>query len=201
IKKLINTPSEVVTDMLKGLVALHPGLALLPEHHVLFRADIQGARHHQVSIVSGGGSGHEPAHGGYVGAGMLSAAVAGEVFTSPAPDAVLAAIRRVAGAPGVLLIVKNYTGDRLNFGLAAEMARSAGTTVETVIVSDDVALRGSDMHAGARGLAGTVLVHKIAGAAAQFGRSLGEAADVARNAAANLATIGLSLSAASVPAG
>ena len=199
-KKLINAPADVVTDMLNGLIALHPDLALLSEHHVLFRSDIQTVRDRQVSIISGGGSGHEPAHGGYVGSGMLSAAVAGEVFTSPAPDAVLAAIRQVGGAPGVLLIVKNYTGDRLNFGLAAEMARSQGISVETVTVADDVALRGSDAHAGARGLAGTVLVHKIAGAAAQLGWSLREVADVAQSAADHLATLGLSLSAGTVPA-
>ncbi len=185
--------------MLHGLVALHPGLALLSEHHVLFRSDIASVRDQVVSIVSGGGSGHEPAHAGYVGAGMLSAAVAGEVFTSPTPDAVFAAIRQVTGPAGVLLIVKNYTGDRLNFGLAAQMARSENLSVEMVTVADDVALGGSHSDAGARGLAGTILVHKIAGAAAAQGRSLSQVAEMARSAAADLATIGLSLSAGTNP--
>jgi ATP-dependent dihydroxyacetone kinase len=199
-KKLINAPKDVVRDMLRGFVALDPGLALLSEERVLFRSDIETVRDTQVAVISGGGSGHEPAHGGYLGAGMLSAAVAGEVFTSPTPDAVLAAIRQVTGTRGVLLIVKNYTGDRLNFGLAAEMARSEGISVETVTVADDIALSGLDQHAGARGLAGTVLVHKIAGAAAAAGQPLQKVADVARSAAADLATLGLSLSAGTVPA-
>lgn len=199
-KKLINAPKDVVRDMLHGLVALYPGLSLLAEEQVLFRSDIAAIRDRQVALVSGGGSGHEPAHGGYVGAGMLSAAVAGEIFTSPAPDSVLAAIRQVTGTPGVLLIVKNYTGDRLNFGLAAEMARSHGISVESVIVADDVALSGSEAYVGARGLAGTVLVHKIAGAAAARGESLHGVTSAARSAARDLATIGLSLSAGTVPA-
>lgn len=186
--------------MLRGFIALHPGLSLLSEHHVLFRSDIEAIRESQVAIISGGGSGHEPAHGGYIGAGMLSAAVAGEVFTSPTPDSVFAAIRRVTGAPGVLLVVKNYTGDRLNFGLAAELGRSHGLAVETVIVADDIALSGSDSYAGARGLAGTVLVHKIAGACSAAGRPLIAVAATARSAAADLATIGLSLSAGTIPA-
>ncbi|HZS54301.1 MAG TPA: dihydroxyacetone kinase subunit DhaL [Bryobacteraceae bacterium] len=199
-KKLINAPANVVADMLQGFVALYPGLSLLSEQKVLFRSDIEAVRDIQVALVSGGGSGHEPAHGGYVGAGMLSAAVAGEVFTSPSPDSVLAAIRQVAGAPGVLLIIKNYTGDRLNFGLAAEMARSQGISVEAVTVADDIALAGSTEHAGARGLAGTVLIHKIAGAAAAAGQILRDVTLAARSAADDLATIGLSLSAGTVPA-
>ncbi|MBV8895414.1 MAG: dihydroxyacetone kinase subunit DhaK [Acidobacteriaceae bacterium] len=199
-KKLINAPKDVVEDMLRGLVALYPNLSLLADEHVLFRSDIEAIRDAQVALISGGGSGHEPAHAGYVGAGMLSAAVAGEVFTSPTPDAVIAAIREVSGKQGVLLIVKNYTGDRLNFGIAAEMARSEEIAVETVTVADDVALAGSGEYAGARGLAGTVLVHKIAGACAAAGASLTEVASVARAAAAELGTIGLSLSAGTVPA-
>lgn len=199
-KKLINAPGHVVRDMLHGLVATNPGLSLLSKEQVLFRSDIQTVRSRQVALISGGGSGHEPAHGGYIGQGMLSAAVAGEVFTSPAPDSVLAAIRQVTGPPGALLIVKNYTGDRLNFGLAAEMARSQGLSVEAVIVADDVALSGSNNYAGARGLAGTILVHKIAGAAAAAGYSLQDVVSAARSAATDLATIGLSLSAGTVPA-
>src|SRR5262245_14930665 len=147
-KKLINRPGRVVEEMVEGLVAVYPGLARLPGQAVVVRADLEGWRERRVALISGGGSGHEPAHAGYVGRGMLTAAVAGEVFTSPSPDAVLAAIRAVSGPPGVLLIVKNYTGDRLNFGLAAEIARSEGIAVETVIVADDVALAASGAHAG-----------------------------------------------------
>src|SRR5579859_2788167 len=142
-KKFINRATDVVEEMLQGLIALHPGSARLPGHKVIIRADAERTRDQQVAVISGGGSGHEPAHAGYVGAGMLSAAIAGDVFTSPAPDAVLAAIRATAGPAGALLIVKNYTGDRLNFGLAAEMARAEGIAVEMVLVADDVALTGS----------------------------------------------------------
>src|SRR6478609_7027750 len=119
--------------MVQGLVAMYPNLAVLSEHSVLIRADAEQVRDSQVALISGGGSGHEPAHAGYVGAGMLSAAVAGEIFTSPPSASVLAAIKAVAGKPGVLLIVKNYTGDRLNFGLAAEIARADGIAIETVL--------------------------------------------------------------------
>jgi dihydroxyacetone kinase len=165
------------------------------------RADGEAAaRRGEVALISGGGSGHEPAHAGYVGPGMLSAAVAGEVFTSPSTDAVLDAIRAVAGPAGVLLIVKNYTGDRFNFGLAAEIARAEGVAVEMVIVADDVALSASGEHAGRRGLAGTVLVHKIAGAAAAEGRPLNEVAQAAREAAAMLGTMGVALTPCTVPA-
>lgn len=199
-KKLINHPGSVVSEMVDGLLAAYPGLASLAGHSVLLRADYASARQAQVALISGGGSGHEPAHAGYVGAGMLSAAVAGEVFTSPSVDSVLAAIRTVAGPHGVLLIVKNYTGDRLNFGIAGEMARAEGIDVATVLVSDDIALTNIEDTAGRRGLAGTVLVHKIAGAAAAAGHKLSEVASIARDASAELATIGVSLSAGIVPA-
>src|SRR3954447_293105 len=161
-KKLINRPEAVVEEMIEGLVAVDHGLERLPGQAVLVRADAEAVRDRQVALISGGGSGHEPAHAGYVGRGMLGAAVAGDVFTSPSPDAVLAAIRAVTGPPGALLIVKNYTGDCLNFGLAASRARAEGLRVEIVTVADDVAL--ADGHAGCRGLAGTILVHKVAGA-------------------------------------
>ncbi|MGF6534031.1 MULTISPECIES: dihydroxyacetone kinase subunit DhaK [Paraburkholderia] len=200
-KKLINDVSAVVPDMLDGLAALNPNLSLLQGGTIIVRADAEAAaRRGEVALISGGGSGHEPAHAGYVGAGMLSAAVAGEVFTSPSTDAVLDAIRAVAGPAGVLLIVKNYTGDRFNFGLAAEIARAEGTKVEMVIVADDVALAASGEHAGRRGLAGTVLVHKIAGAAAAEGRPLAEVAQVAREAASKLGTMGVALTPCTVPA-
>lgn len=200
-KKLINDVSTVVPEMLGGLAALNPGLTVLAGGMIVVRADAQTvAQRGEVALISGGGAGHEPAHAGYVGPGMLSAAVAGEVFTSPSTDAVLDAIRAVAGPAGVLLIVKNYTGDRFNFGLAAEIARAEGIAVEMVIVADDVALSASGEHAGRRGLAGTVLVHKIAGAAAAEGRPLAEVARAAKEAAAALGTMGVALSPCTVPA-
>ena len=199
-KKFINRPENAVEEMLEGLAVLSPGMRLLPGHKVMVRADADDLRDKQVAIISGGGSGHEPAHAGYIGAGMLSAGVAGEVFTSPDADSVLAAIKAVAGKPGALLVVKNYTGDRLNFGLAAEMARSEGIAVEMIIVNDDVALRGSGSMTGARGLAGTILVHKLVGAAAEEGKSLAEVVAIGRAAIARLGTMGVSFSAGTSPA-
>jgi dihydroxyacetone kinase len=199
-KKFINRPEDVVEEMLQGLAVLHPGSVRLPGHKALIRLDAEQARNQQVAILSGGGSGHEPAHAGYIGAGMLSAAVAGEVFTSPSSDTVFAAIQMVAAKPGALLVVKNYTGDRLNFGLAAEMARAQGIPVEMVIVDDDVALKGTGQATGARGLAGTVFIHKLLGAAAAEGKSLGELAAIGKAAVASLATMGVSFSAGTSPA-
>jgi dihydroxyacetone kinase len=199
-KKLINRPDDVVEEMLQGLVVLQPGCARLAGHKALIRADADQTREQQVAILSGGGSGHEPAHAGYIGAGMLSAAVAGEVFTSPSSDTVFAAIKAVAGEPGSLLVVKNYTGDRLNFGLAAEMARAEGIPVEMVMVDDDVALRGTAQATGARGLAGTVFIHKLLGAAAAEGRDLAELVTIGRAAVASLGTMGVSFSAGTSPA-
>jgi triose/dihydroxyacetone kinase / FAD-AMP lyase (cyclizing) len=199
-KKLINRPEDVVEEMLQGLSALHPGSVRLSGYKVMLRDDAEQSREQQVAIISGGGSGHEPAHAGYVGAGMLSAAVAGEIFTSPSSDSVFAAIKAAAGEPGALLVVKNYTGDRLNFGVAAEMARAEGIAVETVIVNDDVALKGTEQATGARGLAGTVLIHKLVGAAAAQGKNLADIAATGRAAIQSLATMGLSLSAGTSPA-
>ncbi len=198
-KKLINDPNRVVEQMLEGLVAIHPGLRRLAGETVLIRADAEEVRGRQVSLIAGGGSGHEPAHAGYIGRGMLGAAVAGDVFTSPGPDAVFAAIRAVAGSRGALLIVKNYTGDRLNFGLAAERARAEGIPVDMVVVADDVALASGGGHAGRRGLAGTILVHKVAGAAAEAGASLAEVVAEARDAAAAVRTMGVALTPCTVP--
>ncbi len=198
-QKLINKPERVVEEMLDGLLALYPGIARLAGHKVLVAADAEERRERQVALISGGGSGHEPAHAGYIGAGMLSAAVAGEIFTSPSAASVLAAIRAVTGRLGALLIVKNYTGDRLNFGLAAEMARAEGLLISTVIVADDVALAGTDEHAGRRGIAGTVLVHKIAGAAAAEEKDLPQVASIAQAAAENIGTMGVALSAGTSP--
>jgi dihydroxyacetone kinase len=198
-KKFINHPENVVEEMLQGLAVLNPGVARLSGHKVMIRADINKIRDQQVAIISGGGSGHEPAHAGYIGEGMLSAGVAGEVFTSPDTDSILAAIKAVAGKPGALLVVKNYTGDRLNFGLAAEMARSEGIPVEMIIVDDDVALNGSTSATGARGLAGTIFIHKLVGAAAAQGKNLADVAAIGRAAIKSLATMGVSFSAGTSP--
>jgi dihydroxyacetone kinase len=199
-KKLINRPEDIVEEMLQGFSVLHPGSALLAGHKVMLRNDAEQVREQQVAIISGGGSGHEPAHAGYVGAGMLSAAVAGEIFTSPSSDSVYAAIKAVTGKLGALLVVKNYTGDRLNFGVAAAMARAEGIAVETVIVNDDIALKGTEQATGARGLAGTVLIHKLVGAAAAQGKNLADVAAIGRAAIQSLATMGISLSAGTSPA-
>lgn len=194
-KKFINRPENAVEEMLQGMTVLSPGLDRLPGHRVMFRADAEQIRDKRVAIISGGGSGHEPAHTGYIGEGMLSAGVAGEVFTSPDTDSIFAAIKAVAGKPGALLVVKNYTGDRLNFGLAAEMARSEGISVEMIIVDDDVALNGTGSATGARGLAGTIFVHKLVGAAAAEGKTLTDLASLGEAAVRSLATMGVSFSA------
>lgn len=200
-KKLINDPRAVVREMLEGLTDLAPGQALLDAEDVVIRAGLPPYEaRREVAVLSGGGSGHEPAHAGYVGTGMLHAAVCGDVFTSPSVDAVLAAIRAVVGPPGVLLIIKNYTGDRLNFGLAAELARAKGIAVETIVVADDVALRDTVAPERRRGIAGTVLVHKIAGAAAAAGLPLPEVAREGRDAAAAMGTMGVALGPCTVPA-
>ncbi|KVU78621.1 dihydroxyacetone kinase family protein [Burkholderia ubonensis] len=198
-KKLVNRPSDVVREMLEGIARQSPHLAILGDEHVLVRKTLPEPSQRAVAVLSGGGSGHEPAHGGYVGDGMLSAAVCGEVFTSPSTDAVLAAIRATAGPNGALLVVKNYTGDRLNFGLAAELARAEGIPVETVIVADDVSLRERVERGQRRGIAGTVLIHKLAGAAAARGLPLARVAAIAREAAADLGTMGVALDGCTIP--
>lgn len=197
-KKLLNNPRHVVTESLAGLVRLNPHLRLLEGTRTV--VDAAAASRGSVAVLSGGGAGHEPAHAGYVGPGMLAGAVSGEVFTSPSVDDVLVGIRAVDAGAGVVLVVKNYTGDRLNFGLAAELARADGIEVRMVVVADDVALNGSSGHAGDRGLAGTVLVHKIAGAAAAEGRGLDAVAAAAQRAADALATMGVALGSCTVPA-
>jgi dihydroxyacetone kinase len=198
-KKFINRPEDAVEEMLQGLSVLSPGSERLPGHRVMFREDAEQIRDKQVAIISGGGSGHEPAHAGYVGAGMLTAGVAGEVFTSPDTDSIFEAIKAVAGKPGAILVVKNYTGDRLNFGLAAEMARSEGIPVEMIIVDDDVALNRTTSATGSRGLAGTIFVHKLVGAAAADGKTLTELAVVGKAVVHSLATMGVSFSAGTSP--
>jgi dihydroxyacetone kinase len=199
-KKLVNDPRRVVREMLEGLCDLHPGLALLEGEDVVIRAGLPPPASRPVAVLSGGGAGHEPAHAGYVGPGLLAGAIAGDVFTSPGVDAVLAAIRVTAGPAGALLIVKNYTGDRLNFGLAAELAQAEGIPTEIAVVADDVALRETVAPDRRRGIAGTVLVHKVAGAAAAAGRPLAEVAAAARAAASALGSMGVALGACTVPA-
>ncbi|CAN6714490.1 unnamed protein product [Malus baccata var. baccata] len=201
-KKLINDPNDVVTEFIEGLVETYPGLQYLdgfPQVKVVLRADVSGGTYDKVAIISGGGSGHEPAHAGFVGDGMLTAAICGDVFASPQVDSILAGIRAVTGPSGCLLIVKNYTGDRLNFGVAAEQAKSEGYKVETVIVGDDCALPPPRGIAGRRGLAGTILVHKIAGAAAAAGLSLADVAAEARRASELVGTMGVALSVCTLP--
>eukprot|EP00898_Chlorokybus_atmophyticus_P005861 jgi/Chlat1/6276/Chrsp44S05867 len=200
--RFINAPGDVVTEMLEGLVEQHPGLVRLdgfPTIKVIIRTDAYGGNHNKVAVISGGGSGHEPAHAGYCGRGMLTAAVCGEVFASPSTAAVLAAIHAVTGDAGCLLIVKNYTGDRLNFGLAAEKAKGAGKRVEIVFVGDDCALPPPRGLTGRRGIAGTVLVHKVAGAVAEAGGSLEEVVAAAQAAAAAVGTVGAASSVCTLP--
>jgi len=199
-KKLINDPKMVVREMLEGVVALTPGCALLQNETVIVRDHLSAPAQRAVAIISGGGSGHEPAHAGFVGKGLLTAAVAGDVFTSPSTDAVLAALVAVAGPAGAVLIVKNYTGDRLNFGLAAELARGQGIPTEVVIVADDVSLSNTVEKGRRRGIAGTILIHKIAGAAAASGLAVGDVARLAREAAANLGSMGVALGSCTLPA-
>ncbi|WP_226345837.1 dihydroxyacetone kinase family protein [Agilicoccus flavus] len=203
-KKLINDPADVVPELLEGVALTQPGVALLAGRTIAVRADAAQAApgERPVAIVSGGGAGHEPAHAGYVAEGMITAAVVGGVFASPSVDAVLDAIRAVTGPVGALLVVKNYTGDRLNFGMAAELARSEGLDVEMVVVGDDVALAGAEGgagHAGRRGLAGTVLVHKVAGAFAARGADLAQVASAARRVAESVGTMSVALTGATVP--
>src|SRR5436305_385673 len=164
-KKILNDPATVVTESLHGLALAHPDvLRVRTDPAVVVRADAPVAG--KVAVVSGGGSGHEPLHGGFVGPGMLSAAVPGAVFTSPTPDAIQAAVDAVNGGAGVLLLVKNYTGDVLNFETAAELAEAEDIRVATVVIDDDVAVRDSTYTAGRRGVGGTVPLEKIVGAAA-----------------------------------
>ncbi|XP_061664077.1 triokinase/FMN cyclase isoform X2 [Syngnathoides biaculeatus] len=198
-KKLINAAENCVDEALCGLARASGGLSLLRGHRVVLRSDLDPLRG-KVALLSGGGSGHEPAHAGYVGAGMLSAAVAGAVFASPPPASVLAAILCLhsAGASGVLLIVKNYTGDRLNFGLAAEQARNRGVDVDTVVVADDCAFNCPGK-AGKRGLCGTILVHKLAGGLAEEGCSLVQIVTRVSEVLLGTGTLGVGLSPCSVP--
>ncbi|NXB89782.1 TKFC cyclase, partial [Vidua chalybeata] len=198
-KKLVTTVSGCADDALAGLVACNSGLRLLQGHRVVLRHDLQAIRG-RVALLSGGGSGHEPAHAGYVGKGMLTGVVAGAMFASPSVGSILAAIRAVAqaGAAGILLIVMNYTGDRLNFGMALERARAEGADVRMVVVGDDCAFT-TPGKAGRRGICGTILIHKVAGALAEAGASLDEIEKKVTVTAKVMGTLGLSLSPCSIP--
>jgi dihydroxyacetone kinase-like protein len=199
VKKLINAAADVVSQSLQGLIAAHPDLALNPTHNVLYRAN--GPRQGKVGVICGGGSGHEPAHAGFVGLGMLDAAACGEVFTSPVPDQVVEATNRANGGAGVVHIVKNYTGDVMNFEMAAEIANAeSGIEIETVIVDDVVAVQDSLWTAGRRGVGLTVIVEKLMGAAAEEGRPLAEVAQIGRDVVAEGRSMGLALTPVTTPA-
>lgn len=198
-KKIMNDPSNVVPEMVAGLVSAYPTyLTQLPETTAVVRTDrtsMQG----KVGLVSGGGSGHEPAHAGFVGSGMLSAAVCGQVFTSPTPDQIYEAIKASDTGAGVFLIIKNYSGDVMNFEMAKDMAELDGIKVSLIIVDDDIAVENSLYTQGKRGVAGTVLMHKILGAAADQKANLAEIEALAKEVMPHLKTLGVALSAATVP--
>jgi phosphoenolpyruvate---glycerone phosphotransferase subunit DhaK len=199
-KKLINDPADVVKDALLGIEAAHGDRVRVDhEQKIVYRKD--APRQGKVGLISGGGSGHEPMHGGFVGAGMLDAACAGEVFTSPVPDQMMEATKQVDGGAGVLHIVKNYTGDVMNFEMAAEMAAAdAGTEVKAVVTDDDVAVQDSLYTAGRRGVGVTVLLEKIVGAAAEEGRSLADVTDLAKKVNDQGRSMGMALTSCTVPA-
>jgi phosphoenolpyruvate---glycerone phosphotransferase subunit DhaK len=198
VKKIINDPANVVTESLRGLAAAHADILRVQyDPDVVIRADAPVAG--KVAVISGGGSGHEPLHGGFVGHGMLAAAVPGAVFTSPTPDAVQAAVTATTGDAGALLIVKNYTGDVLNFETAAELAAAEDLEVRSVVIDDDVAVKDSTYTAGRRGVGGTVLLEKITGAAAERGDSLDAVTALARKVIGQVRSIGVALTAPTVP--
>lgn len=199
-KKLINEPGDVVSEALRGMAAAHPDrLRVDHENRIVYRKD--APRPGKVGLISGGGSGHEPMHGGFVGLGMLDAACAGEVFTSPVPDQMMAATKEVDAGAGVLHIVKNYTGDVMNFEMAAELAAAdAGTEVLSVVTNDDVAVQDSLYTAGRRGVGVTVLLEKIVGAAAEEGQPLQQVADLAKKVNDNGRSMGMALTSCTVPA-
>ena len=196
-KKIINKPENIVTEMLDGLAYVHNDLVHRVEGFDIIARNEQVAG--QVGLISGGGSGHEPAHAGFVGDGMLSAAIAGAVFTSPTPDQILEAIKEADQGAGVFMVVKNYSGDIMNFEMAQELAEMEGIEVASVVVDDDIAVENSLYTQGRRGVAGTIFVHKILGHAAREGKSLAEIKDLADKIVPNIHTIGLALSGATVP--
>jgi dihydroxyacetone kinase-like protein len=197
-KKLINSPDKVVDEALGGMTAAHGDLIRVEEPNIVVRKD--APRPGKVGVISGGGSGHEPMHGGFVGMGMLDAACPGAVFTSPVPDQMLAATKAVDGGAGVLHIVKNYTGDIMNFELAAEMARAEGIDVASVVIADDVAVKDSLYTAGRRGVGATVLAEKIVGAAAEAGADLATVTALCQKVQDNARSMGMALTSCTVPA-
>jgi dihydroxyacetone kinase-like protein len=197
-KKLINSPDTVVDEALAGMAAAHADLIRVEEPNIVVRKD--APRQGKVGVISGGGSGHEPMHGGFVGMGMLDAACPGAVFTSPVPDQMLAATKAVNGGAGVLHIVKNYTGDIMNFELAAEMARAEGIDVNAVVIADDVAVKDSLYTAGRRGVGGTVLAEKIVGGAAEAGADLATVTALCQKVQDNVRSMGMALTSCTVPA-
>ena len=197
-KKLINSPDDVLAEALKGVDAADENVRVDHTHRVIFRAE--PTRPGKVAVISGGGSGHEPLHSGFVGVGMLDAACAGQVFTSPTPDQILAATVGTDAGAGVLHVVKNYTGDVMNFEMAAELAAEQGIRVETVVVADDVAVEDSLYTAGRRGVGLTVLLEKIVGAAAEEGRDLDAVVEVAKKVTGHGRSMGMALTSCTVPA-
>ena len=197
-KKLINSPADVLAEALKGVDAADENVRVDHTHRVIFRAE--PTRPGKVAVISGGGSGHEPLHSGFVGVGMLDAACAGQVFTSPTPDQILAATVGTDAGAGVLHVVKNYTGDVMNFEMAAELAAEQGIRVETVVVADDVAVEDSLYTAGRRGVGLTVLLEKIVGAAAEEGRDLDAVVEVANKVTGHGRSMGMALTSCTVPA-
>lgn len=198
-KKLINQPEDFVRESLDGMVAAHPDLLKVQfEPNFVYRADapVQG----KIAIISGGGSGHEPMHAGFVGMGMLDAACPGEVFTSPTPDQILEAAKKVDGGAGILYIVKNYSGDVMNFEMATELARAEGIQVLHILIDDDVAVKDSLYTQGRRGVGTTVLAEKICGAAAEQGYNLQQVADLCRRVNLNGRSMGVALTSCTVPA-
>jgi dihydroxyacetone kinase len=198
-KQLLNTVDHCVEDLVEGILLTNPHLSKVEGYNAVVRSDVALIKDREVTLISGGGSGHEPAHAGYIGDGMLSAAVLGNVFASPSVASILATIRAVAGAKGVILIVKNYTGDRLNFGIALELANQEGIKGKMVIVDDDCALPEGKGITGGRGIAGTVLIHKIAGACAKLGYTLDEVHAIATRAVQATRTLGVALTTCTVP--
>jgi dihydroxyacetone kinase-like protein len=197
-KKLINQPDRLVDEELAGMALAHADLIRVESPNIVVRKD--APRQGKVGVISGGGSGHEPMHGGFVGRGMLDAACPGAVFTSPVPDQMLAATQAVSGGAGVLHIVKNYTGDIMNFELAAELAKAEGIDVESVVIADDVAVKDSLYTAGRRGVGGTVLAEKIVGAAAEEGADLATVKALCERVQANVRSMGMALTSCTVPA-
>lgn len=195
-KKIINEPTQVVSELLKGMELAHPELVYTEKLEVIARRE----KSNKVAVISGGGAGHEPAHAGYVGKGMLDAAISGNVFSSPSPDRIIEGIKQADAGKGVLMVIKNYSGDIMNFGLAKDLAELEDIEVESVVVRDDVAVPDSTYSTGRRGIAGTVFVHKIAGAKAETGANLQEVKAAAEKAIANIRSMGMAMTPCILPA-